>query len=114
MAINWLEIGVQTAILVLMLAAVAVYARVRAVPRLKADAAQWMGAAIGRFMMKLAEQAEDEEGGGGSATGGMIELGGFKVDVKTVQAILGIVKTLQSMGFLKAEGGEIGGENPFV
>ncbi len=114
MVVNWLEIGIQTAIIVALLAVVGAYARYRVVPRLRTQAGEWAGAAIGRFWQKLMEDAQKEsEGGGGEgAPAGALNIGGFKIDAGTLRSIAEILKVVQSMGFLKGMGG--GGEHPLL
>lgn len=115
MAVNWPDIALQTALFILILAVIGLYVRRKVLPRFKGEISIWVGGAIGRFMQDLSKKAEEEgiEAGGDGAPGS-IKLGGFEIDVGTVQTILGIVQTLQSMGILKAPGGGGTTENPFL
>lgn len=113
MVINWPEIGIQTAIIVILLAMVATYVRYRAYPKLKTAGAQWIGAAIGRFMQNLAEEAEKEvgEGGeGGGAGGGAFKIAGFEITPGLLQQGMQLLKFAQEMGWIKAGGGGAGGK----
>ncbi len=48
---------------------------------------KWIGGAIGRFMQNLAKEAADEEGAGGIPGSGVLNLGGFKIDVGMIREI---------------------------
>lgn len=115
LVVNWPEIGIELGLIVLLLALVAVYVRYRALPKLKTDAGMWVGAAIGRFMQNLAEEAE-VEGGGVPGTPGQLKIGGFQIDVGTIKELMGIapqlIQLVKTFGLLSGGGG--GGENPFL
>ncbi len=113
MAVNWLEIGLQTALIVALMASIGLYVRLKLIPGVLSKAEQWMGGAIGRFMTNLAKQAAEEEGseGAGGGGGGALNIGGFKIDSGTIRSIAEILKVVQSLGFLKGGGG---GTNPFL
>ncbi len=113
MPIDWLEIGLQTVIIVALLASIGLYVRLKLIPSVLSKAEIWMGGAIGRFMQNLAKQAsEEEEGAEGAGGGGTLNIAGFKIDSGTIQSIAEILKVVQSLGFLKGGGG--GGEHPFM
>lgn len=113
MAINWVEIAIQTALFGGMLGLVGLYVRLRMAPRLLSQAEVWMGGAIGRFMSGLAQQAEEEGGGGGGSLSGSggFNIGGMKIDANLIQSIAELVKVAQQFGLIKGGGG---GENPFL
>ncbi len=72
---------------------------------------KWIGGAIGNFMTNLAEEAGKEGVEGGSAPG-MINLGGFKIDVGTIKELLAIAPQalqLARMFGLTGTGGGGGG-----
>ncbi len=115
MAVNWPEIALIWGFMLAILGLSALFVRYRLAPRLKAEAAQWVGGAIGRFMQNLADDAREEgeeDGGGGS--GGGISLGGFKIDATLIRSIVELVKTLQALGILKGGSGGSGGEHPLL
>ncbi len=113
MAVNWQEIGLQTALIVALLASIGLYVRLKLIPSVLSKAEIWMGGAIGRFMTNLAKQAAEEgEKGTPGGGGGALNIGGFKIDSGTIQSIAEILKVVQSLGFLKGGGG--GGTNPFL
>ena len=122
MVINWPEIGIQTAIIVLLLAALLIYARRYALPKLKAQAGEWAGAAIGRFWQKLMEDAKkdsEEAGEGGVALaggGGAFKIGGFEITPALLKQGMDLLQFAQQMGWIKpgAGGGSGGGSNPFL
>ncbi len=111
MPVNWLEIGLQTAIIVALLASIGLYVRLKLIPSVLSKAEIWMGGAIGRFMANLAKRASEEEGAEGAGGGGALNIAGFKIDSGTIQSIAEILKVVQSLGFLKGGGG---GEHPFM
>ena len=119
MPINWLEIGVQTAILVGLLAVIGWYARYRVAPRLRTQAGEWAGAAIGRFWVKLMEDAKkdaEEAGEGGVAVGGgggAFKIGGFEITPALLKQGMDLLQFAQQMGWIKP-GGSGGGKNPFL
>ncbi len=110
MPVNWLAIGLQTAIFVALLASIGLYVRLKLIPSVLSRAEVWMGGAIGRFMSNLAKQAAEEGEEGTPGGGGALNIGGFKIDAGTIQSIAEILKVVQGMGFLKGGGG---GEHPF-
>lgn len=119
MVVNWLEIGVQTAIFAGLLAMAGAYLRYRVAPKLKAQAGEWAGAAIGRFWLKLTEEAQNDTEGGAPSGTGELSLGGFKVDVGTIRELVSVlpdimkaVQFAKSLGFLG--GASAGGEHPFI
>ncbi len=80
----------------------------------------WIGGAIGRFMQSLSNQAAEEEGAGSpgvssaSSPGvGVLKLGGFSVDVRTIKELLPILPQLMEaakmFGLLKGGAGGSGG-----
>ncbi len=111
MPVNWLEIGLQTAIMVALLASIGLYVRLRLIPSVLSKAEVWMGGAIGRFMQNLAKQAAEEGEEGTPGGGGALNIGGFKIDSGTIQSIAEILKVVQSLGFFKGGGG---GEHPLL
>ncbi len=118
MPINWLEIGIQTAFIVALLASIGVYVRLKLIPSVLSKAEIWMGGAIGRFMQNLAKQAEEEGEGGVPGTSGTLKLGGFSVDVGTIKELLAIapqiIQLAQMFGLVGAATGGGGGEHPFL
>ncbi len=117
MVVNWPEIAVQTAIIVALVAMVAVYVRYRSVPKLRTQAGEWAGAAIGRFWQKLMEDAkkdaEENGGGGGGGGGGAFKIAGFEITPGLLKQGMELLKFAQGMGWIKP-GGAGGGENPFL
>ncbi len=111
MAVNWQEIGLQTASIVALLASIGLYVRLKLIPGVLSQAEVWMGGAIGRFMTNLAKQAAEEGEEGTPGGGGALNIGGFKIDSGTIQSIAEILKVVQGLGFLKGGGG---GEHPFM
>ncbi len=113
MVVNWLEIGLQTAFMLIILLGVALYVKYRGGPKLKAQAGEWAGAAIGRFWETLMKKSE-AEGGGGTAGTGKVKLGGFEIDVGTIKELVSIVPQLMQVASMLGlvKGG--GGENPFL
>ncbi len=80
---------------------------------------KWIGGAIGRFMQNLAKEAAEEEGG--SALGsGVLNLGGFKIDIGMIREIAPLLieygpKLLalaKQFGLVKGGGMEGGGFGP--
>ncbi len=114
MVVNWLEIGIQTAILVLILSLVALYVGKRILPKLRTDAAQWVGAAIGRFMQNLREQAEAEGEGGPADGGGGFKIAGFEITPDLLRTGMQLLKFAQEMGLIKGGAGGVSAENPFL
>ncbi len=112
MPVNWSEIGLVLAINLTILASIGLYMKYVGLPKLLSKAEIWMGGAIGRFMTNLAKQATEEGEEGTPGGGGVLNIGGFKIDAGTIRAIAEIVKVAQSMGFLKGGGG--GGEHPLM
>ena len=97
------------------------YLMYRVVPKLKAQAGEWAGAAIGRFWLKLTEEAQNDSGGGAPSGTGELSLGGFKIDVGTIRELVSVlpeimkaVQFAKSLGFLGWSGGAGGGEHPFI
>ncbi len=105
MPVGWLEIGLQTAIIVARLASIGLYMKFVGIPKLLAKAEVWMGGAIGRFMQNLAKRAEEEIGPEGEGITSALNIGGFKIDSGTIQSIAEILKVVQNLGFLKGGGG---------
>ncbi len=60
--------------------------RYRVIPKLEKKARQGVGLAIGAWMKGLSEEA-DEEGGEGIPGSGVLNLGGFKVDIRMIREI---------------------------
>ncbi len=89
MPVNYLEIVIQSGVIALLLGVIGLYVRYKYVPRLKTELRQGVGLAIGAWMKGLSEEAKKEgvEGGG---TPGVIDLGGFKIDVATIKELLAI------------------------
>ena len=121
MVVNWPEIGLITAILGGYLAAVGIYVRYRVAPRLKSQAGEWAGAAIGRFWQKLMEDAKkdsEEVGEGGVAVaggGGAFKIGGFEITPALLKQGMDLLQFAQQMGRIKpGAGGSGGGSNPFL
>ncbi len=114
MVINWPEIGLQTAIILAILAVVGAYVRYWQLPKLEAGVAQWVGAAIGRFMQNLANQAAEEEGST-SVGAQALNLGGFKIDPQLIELAIKygpqLIELAKSFGLIKGGGG---GTNPFL
>ncbi len=119
MAVNWLEIGLivalNAAILAAFLTGTALYVKKRVFPKLKGQAGEWAGAAIGRFWQTLKEKAEeDDEGGGSTSSGGQFNLAGFKIDPQMIQMGMQLYEWAKKVGLIKGDGA--GGEiaNPFL
>ncbi len=90
MPINYLEIAVQSGVIVLLLGLVGLYVHYRVIPKLEKKARQGVGLAIGAWMKGLSEEA-GEEGGGGIPGSGVLNLGGFKIDVGMVKELAPLV-----------------------
>jgi len=112
LAVNYPEIALQTAIIVMLLLGVAMYAKYRLVPKLRAEAGVWAGNAIGRFWQTLSEKAEGE-GGSPGEPGKPLKILGMEITPELLQTVMGLIQWAQQMGFLKA-GPASGGENPFL
>ncbi len=82
---------------------------------------QWIGGAIGRFMQNLANQAAEEGTEGSSPGAGVIDLGGFKIDMNTIGQLAQlaqqygptILSLAKQFGLLKGGGGSLGA-HPFL
>ncbi len=74
---------------------------------------KWIGGAIGNFMTNLANQAAEEEGTGIPGTtspgAGVLKLGGFSIDIRTIKELLPVLPQLMEaakmFGLLKGGGG---------
>ncbi len=122
MALDLQAIGLQTAIMVVLLAGVGLYVRYKVFPDLKAYAEM----APVRFWKTLSEKAAEEgDAPGGGAPGsspGVLNLGGFKIDVQSIRTIVQMLpeiakflQTIQGFGFLTGGGsGAPTTPNPFL
>ncbi len=75
---------------------------------------KWIRGAIGNFMTNLADQAAEEEGSSSSGSSpGVLELGGFKIDVATIKELLAIapqaLQLAKMFGLTSGGGGASGG-----
>ncbi len=78
---------------------------------------KWIGGAIGNFMTNLANQAAEEEGAGLPGTtspgAGVLKLGGFSIDIRTIKELLPVLPQLMEaakmFGLLKGGTGGSGG-----
>ena len=114
MVVNWPEIVVQTALIVLLFLLVALYAKLVVVPKLKHHAGEWAGAAIGRFWQKLMEDAEkDNQETGSGGGGGSFKIAGMEITPALLKQGMELLQWAQQMGWIKSSGGG-GGENPFL
>ncbi len=115
MAINWVEIwlvvALNAALLAGFLAGTAWYVKRRVFPKLKAEAGEWAGGAIGRFWQTLTEKAADDEGN--PSTSPVFNLGGFKIDPQMIQMGMQVYEWAKNVGLIK---GGTAGEvvNPFL
>ncbi len=66
---------------------------------------KWIGGAIGNFMTNLSKQAAEEEGGS-SPGSSALNLGGFKIDMKTIAQLAELAK---QFGLFKGGGSSGGG-----
>ncbi len=110
MTVDLQQIGVQTALILAILAGIGLYVRYKVFPELK-DYAEM---APVRFWKTLSEKA-GEEGVDGTGATGRVKLGGFEMDVGTIKELMKIAPQLiqlaQSFGLIKGGGG---GESPFT
>ncbi len=86
MTVDLQQIGVQTALIVAILAGIGLYVRYKVFPELK-DYAEM---APVRFWKTLSEKVNEEEGVSGGGSPGVLKLGGFEIDVGTIKELLAI------------------------
>ncbi len=84
------------------------------VEKQKVNAEKWIGGALGRFFQRISAETEAAEGEGGSSPGvGVLKLGGFSIDVRTIREILPILPQLMEvakmLGLLKGGGAAAAG-----
>ncbi len=112
MSVNYLEIGVQTGVIALLLGLIGLYVRYNYVPKLKTELRQGVGLAIGAWMKGLSEEAGKEGAEGGAGAPGTINLPVIgTVDMATIKELLTILpqilQAVQLFGF--TSGGGTGG-----
>ncbi len=107
--VNILEMLILMAYGVFLVLMVGLYVRYRVIPKVEPMVGGMVGRSIGRFMQNLAEEAEKEgtEGGGGAP--GMINLGGFKIDIGTVKELMALAPQLLQLAKMFGVGSFGGG-----
>ncbi len=106
MPLNGLDLVSIAAIMAGILSVAGLWVKYRTLPREKVAIQKTIGAGIGHFMQNLSKQAAEEEGTNSSPGTGALNLGGFKIDVKTIAQLAELAK---QFGLFKGGGGSSGG-----
>ncbi len=97
MAIDWVQIGIQTALIGGLLGGFLLTIRLRMT--------KWVSLGFARMMKTLTAASEDEGAPPSQGSSGAFKLGGFEITPELIEGIAGLAKVAQDLGFLKKGGG---------